>query len=885
MVKAEGSTSSEESESSEDTGFWGTIAGIAGDAWNGATDFISGAWDSTVNWGEQVWGTATDWAAGVWGDASAWLVQAWNDSSAWVVHAWSDTGDWVNTNWNRFAVWVSTITDGDPYDWISDTVLENGLVAYDNFVDLRSFLKTEPDLDELRSKYDEKLAELSLVNDDKTVLWDMLQQWATERNLSMQYVTEIVIPYLDRLIIKGSSAIGDDVVFSGPVVGQYLITVLEAIKLDSDDIAIQWIELLNDTLDSITRPVIIGDDEQNVLVTDDGYYIENFTYADGKYQIFMVVTESDSEYPLIKEKTIEEQTKLYFSAINSEEATEETSIKDIKSERLSFTTSISDKSVTGTTLAFWGENQNYLFFIVTDEEWNEEEFTDWLDTLVISDSVSFTVDMGSDGSFYGVNQYSQKYTINRIFDEEKFTYPRVGHGWAAEEGNNLIDNIKGFFKGEHSEVVGDNNVKDGPDRITTYSDGSTLLIQSKYYADASQSVDACFRDGKFRYLDSEGSPMAIEVPSDQYEAAIEYMKNRISNGEIPGIDPADTEKAVEIVKKGNLTYQQAKHIAKAGTVESIVYDSVNACVTASTSMGISAAVDLAVNLWNGETLDTAIKSSIYQGLETGGTSFLISVLSSQLAKTGIDTALIPASRVLVKALGPKVSATIVNAFRPAGSAIYGAAAMQSAAKLLRGNAITCAVTFVVLSSADIADIIQGKISWKQFGKDAAENAAGIAGGTLGYIGGAAIGSAIAPGVGTAVGIIVAVAAGWGASNGISALTDLIADDDADEMISIIEEAFPDIAGEYYLSEEELNQSVENLQTLLTSEMLKQMYQYDDHEEFARQLIETAIDPVVAERSYVDLPDDEEYANYVEDTLNEIYSDISETESIESSEDE
>ena len=290
-------------------------------------------------------------------------------------------------------------------------------------------------------------------------------------------------------------------------------------------------------------------------------------------------------------------------------------------------------------------------------------------------------------------------------------------------------------------------------------------------------------------------------------------------------------------------------------------------------MGLSAAVNLAINLWNGESLETSIKSSIYQGLETGGTSFIISVLSSQLAKTGLNTAMIPASRVIVHALGPKVSAVIVNAFRPAGSAIYGAAAMQSAAKLLRGNTITAVVSFVVLSASDVADIIQGKISWKQLAKNVSTTAASVAGGSLGYLGGAAIGTAILPGAGTVVGIIVGIAAGWGASEGADALADMIAEDDADEMIAIIEEDFPVIATEYFLTEEEADQAVENLQALITAEMLKQMYQYKNHEEFARQLIEMAIDPVVAQRTYIELPSEEEYAEYVTATLNEIYADI------------
>ena len=55
---------------------------------------------------------------------------------------------------------------------------------------------------------------------------------------------------------------------------------------------------------------------------------------------------------------------------------------------------------------------------------------------------------------------------------------------------------------------------------------------------------------------------------------------------------------------------------------------------------------------------------------------------------------------------------------------YGAAAMQSAAKLLRGNMITSTVTFVVMSAGDVADIIQGRISWKQLAKNVSTTAAG-----------------------------------------------------------------------------------------------------------------------------------------------------------------
>ncbi len=66
-------------------------------------------------------------------------------------------------------------------------------------------------------------------------------------------------------------------------------------------------------------------------------------------------------------------------------------------------------------------------------------------------------------------------------------------------------------------------------------------------------------------------------------------------------------------------------------------------------------------------------------------------------------------------MGPKASAVLINAFRVGSKPIYGAAAMKAAAKLL-SNTITAGITFVVLSSFDVANIFRGRISGKQLFK-------------------------------------------------------------------------------------------------------------------------------------------------------------------------
>lgn len=129
--------------------------------------------------------------------------------------------------------------------------------------------------------------------------------------------------------------------------------------------------------------------------------------------------------------------------------------------------------------------------------------------------------------------------------------------------------------------------------------------------------------------------MQIEVPSDKYDSAVKAMENRIKNGQVPSF--TDPSEAKNIVRKGHFTYEQAKNIAKSGTVESLTYDAVNGAIIASSAFGVSTVITFANSIWNGEDFDTAIKTATYSGLKVGGTAFITSVLSRQISKAGKAT--------------------------------------------------------------------------------------------------------------------------------------------------------------------------------------------------------------------------------------------------------
>lgn len=477
--------------------------------------------------------------------------------------------------------------------------------------------------------------------------------------------------------------------------------------------------------------------------------------------------------------------------------------------------------------------------------------------------------------------YGNVSNASTLYGMDKFNTPR-GHGFAAENANHLYDKIsKGDFIGkEKVKLTGEEIdpktgriIKNGADRVV---DG--INIQTKYCASGSKCISECFEDGKLRYLNSDGSPMQIEVPSDKYDAAVKAMENRIKNGEVPGV--SDPSKAKEIVRKGNFTYEQAKNIARFGTVESITFDAVNGAIIATGAMGISATLTFATAIWSGEDFDAAVKKAAYSGLKVGGTTFVTAILSSQLSRAGLNSALVGSSEAIVGLMGPKASAMLVNAFRSGGN-IYGAAAMKIAAKLLRGNAITGAVSVVVLSSFDVSNIFRGRISGSQLFKNITNTASTVAGGTAGWVGGATAGAAIGsviPIAGTAIGtaigglvggILGSFAGGAAAGKVSGAILNEFIEDDANKMVKIVEKVFIQLAEDYLLNKKEAENIIDKLKDKLTGKLLKDMFASSGRERFANNLLEPLVEEEVKKRKAIKVPSTIEMSNGLREVLEEL----------------
>lgn len=461
--------------------------------------------------------------------------------------------------------------------------------------------------------------------------------------------------------------------------------------------------------------------------------------------------------------------------------------------------------------------------------------------------------------------YGSLQTIKKTYAERKFATAQ-GHGFAAERANNLSD----VLRGKKAVIIGDNNAKNGADRKIINRDGTTTYIQDKYYATANGSVNAAFDSvtGEYRYLTSDGTAMWLEVPYDQYDDAIQLMQKKISEGKISGVH--DPSEAVNYVRQGRYTYKQAQNIAKGGNIDSLKYDATNGVIVAAGAFGISFALDFVSCAMNGESFKDATKNAALNGLKTGGFVFATYVISSQLAKTGLKSALRPTTDAIANALGNGVSTAILNAFGENSSALTASQIATKVSGILQNQIITSGVIVVALSASDVVDLFRGRISKEQLLKNLIVTISSVAGSTAGGIAGGAVGSALLPGVGTAIGTIVGGMAGGAASGYVSdALLSKVYAGDAQQMYDIISEQFQVLSVDYLINEQEGAAITGKLQTTLTGENLKEMYSSEDRSSFAISLMEPLFEEQIQKRGKIVLPTEDEVRTEMKASLKEI----------------
>lgn len=452
--------------------------------------------------------------------------------------------------------------------------------------------------------------------------------------------------------------------------------------------------------------------------------------------------------------------------------------------------------------------------------------------------------------------------LERNTQFQHYHHESNAHGYAAEDANALND----VLHLRQVEKTGLSNEPNGPDRIV---DGQA--IQVKYYSSARESVGAAFDKNGYRYPGQK-----LEVPSDQYDLAVEEMRKKISEGLVKdskGNVIRDPNKAKDVVQKGSVSYEQAKNIAKAGNIDSLKFDVMNQAILCSCVFGASFVISFAQGIWDGDSIDEALKNSITNALQSSLAAGIVGVVSSQVLRFKAAAAGTVVARQGVKFVAQtEVGRQAITAIAQAslGKAVYGAAAINHVSKLLRSNVITSAIALGVTTAPDMyRAIISQNISWAQFSKNLAINTASVAGGAGGWFGGAAAGAAIGsfiPLVGTAVGGVVggiagALGGGYVAGKAAKGILDEFVEDDAKQMIRILEKEAQESANAHLLTKDEVEKKlVPAIKNTVSAEWLRDMYgssSYDSgRAQFAREMLDSNCMNILRARPNVEIPSEE-----------------------------
>lgn len=420
-----------------------------------------------------------------------------------------------------------------------------------------------------------------------------------------------------------------------------------------------------------------------------------------------------------------------------------------------------------------------------------------------------------------------------------------GGDYAAEYGNNAIDRLLGNKVENLAQQLDPQTgrqIKDGADRMV-----NGVQIQTKYYQIASESIGAAFEHKQARYINPDGTMMPIEVPKGQGKEAIELMKKRIKNGQVPGETNPDNAK--NYVREGYFTYFQANNIAITGTIEGLVVDSAQGIVCSIPGAGFSSIITFASAVWNGHELKDAAKNSVKTGLLTVGKGALMYTATMQLSRDKLVNffKIERNGSGIIRSFG-----SFKNPVRGVADKMASSISTSKAAKSIIGKKvgldkvtgtklISGTVTAAVVFGPDICRAFQGKISGAQLTKNAIVSAAGLAGSAFGGVaGGVATGG---------FGATMAAAAGGAlAAKAAKMVLDKFIEDDAVKMFRIVREEFLDLVMLFSFNREEFDGIV--TQVIARPDMakrLQEMHQSGNPQENIRGDIERAIQETLGRR--------------------------------------
>ncbi|EIG80353.1 hypothetical protein EC12741_2352 [Escherichia coli 1.2741] len=240
------------------------------------------------------------------------------------------------------------------------------------------------------------------------------------------------------------------------------------------------------------------------------------------------------------------------------------------------------------------------------------------------------------------------------------------------------------------------------------------IVQLQPVASVRHSTD---KNGQYRYMGNNG-PMQLEVPRDQYAGAVETMRNKIREGKVPGVtDPAE---ASRLIRRGHLTYTQARNITRFGTIESVTYDIAEGSVVSLAAGGISFALTASVFWLSTGDRDAALQTAAVQAGKTFTRTLAVYVTTQQLHRLSVVQG-------MLKHIDFSTASPTVRLALQKGT---GAGNISALNKVMKGTLVTSLALVAVATGPDMIKMLRGRISGTQFIRNLAVASSGVAGGAV-----------------------------------------------------------------------------------------------------------------------------------------------------------
>lgn len=396
----------------------------------------------------------------------------------------------------------------------------------------------------------------------------------------------------------------------------------------------------------------------------------------------------------------------------------------------------------------------------------------------------------------------------------------AGKSEMAEEALNLIN----MLSGEQVEDIDKVNIKNSSDRLL-----ESIQIQAKYCASGTECINDCFdeKTGLFRYLNSDGTPMQIEVPADKYYEAVNAFRNKILEGKVTNVTNPDD--ASKYIRRGKLTYKQALNLCKSGKIKTLTFDATTGFIYCSYALGITFLATYIISFKQTGDKKQALNTALSAGLQVFGLPFVSYILASQVVRTTFAKQFIPISTYLINSLGYKATQNIASIIRAmSGKGAVSSTAAKQLTQIYKSNFTSAGITFVVFSIPDTYNMFSKKISNAQYTKNMLSLIGTMVSAGCGTLGtsilaakaGGEIGIKIKPGLGTVIGISGGLAGGLIGGTAIKMLGDKIREDDSIILSRMFNGVVVNLVYEYMLSESELDVLIEKLNNIKPNEFKK-----------------------------------------------------------------